>query len=246
MLGTSKDIKYPGLNILPPGVERHVVNGGGLTGFQVFPDDEIEIVNNEGNQICEIICFDKSGKSELGIFNLKENSKKNYIKNILLGKDESILATNYQLKKRNLNISDSHAAIIFDPNSNAGEVIKLKSKDKCYAIFASPGDDMDVTNQNPPGELTIFIKRSKITNDKELNVIPDPVFEPAHEENILRQSCTSYEVKEGDYIQIISPTGRQCSDFVAFDTRKGKCHTCLAATQTNIRKPVSSFNQINP
>ena len=50
MLGTSKDIKYPGLNILPPGVERHVVNGGALTAFQIFPDDEIEIINNEGNQ----------------------------------------------------------------------------------------------------------------------------------------------------------------------------------------------------
>ena len=46
MLGTSKDIKYPGLNILPPGVERHVVNGGALTAFQIFPDDELEIINN--------------------------------------------------------------------------------------------------------------------------------------------------------------------------------------------------------
>ena len=44
MFGTSKDIKYPGLNILPPGVERHVVNGGALTAFQIFPDDEIEII----------------------------------------------------------------------------------------------------------------------------------------------------------------------------------------------------------
>ena len=59
MFGTSKDIKYPGLNILPPGVERHVVNGGALTAFQIFPDDELEIINNEGNQICEIICFNK-------------------------------------------------------------------------------------------------------------------------------------------------------------------------------------------
>ena len=69
MLGTSIDIKYPGLNILPPGVERHVVNGGGLTAFQIFPDDELEIINNEGNQICEIICFNKDGKSDLGILN---------------------------------------------------------------------------------------------------------------------------------------------------------------------------------
>ncbi len=54
---TSMNIKDPGLNILPPGVERYVVNGGGLTGFQIFPDDEIEIINNEGNQICEILVF---------------------------------------------------------------------------------------------------------------------------------------------------------------------------------------------
>ena len=43
-------IREPGLNVLPPGVERYVVNGGGLTGIQLFPDDEIEIINNEGNQ----------------------------------------------------------------------------------------------------------------------------------------------------------------------------------------------------
>ena len=99
---TTLDIKEPGLNILPPGVERHVVNAGGLTGLQIFPDDEIEIINDEGNQICEIICFDKDGKSELAILNLKENSNKSFIKEILKKKDESSLATNFQLKKRNL------------------------------------------------------------------------------------------------------------------------------------------------
>ena len=79
MSQTTLDIKEPGLNVLPPGVERHIVNAGGLTGLQIFPDDEIEIINEEGNQICEIICFDKDGKSELGILNQKENGKKIYI-----------------------------------------------------------------------------------------------------------------------------------------------------------------------
>ena len=53
------EIKEPGLNVLPPGVERYIVNGGGLTGIQILPDDEIEIINNEGNQICEITVFNK-------------------------------------------------------------------------------------------------------------------------------------------------------------------------------------------
>ena len=98
---TSFDIKEPGLNVLPPGVERHVVNGGGLTGLQIFPDDEIEIVNEEGNQICEIIVFDKDGKSNPGILNLKENTNNSEIKKILSSKDESSLIASYQLKKRN-------------------------------------------------------------------------------------------------------------------------------------------------
>ena len=77
---TSLKIKEPGLNVLPPGVERYVVNGGGLTGIQILPEDEIEIVNNEGNQICEIAVFNKDGKSEVGILNLKENKTDSEIK----------------------------------------------------------------------------------------------------------------------------------------------------------------------
>ena len=82
---TTLDVKEPGLNVLPPGVERHLVNMGGLTGLQIFPDDQIEVINEEGNQICEIICFDKNGKSELGILSLKENStlRKGIVRNAL-------------------------------------------------------------------------------------------------------------------------------------------------------------------
>ena len=217
---TTLNIKEPGLNVLPPGVERHTVNMGGLTGLQIFPDDQIEIINEEGNQICEVICFDKNGKSELGIINLKENSKKSFIKEILNNNDESSLVTKLQLKKRNLNINNSKSSIIFDKDTPSGEKVKLKSKDKCYIIFSAPKNDMLISDQNPSGDLTIFIKRAKIEKDKELSVIPDPVYEPTYEQNIDRQTCISYQVKEGDFVQIISPAGRQCSDFVAFDTRK--------------------------
>ena len=217
---TSLDIKEPGISALPLGVERHVVNGGGLTGVQILPDDEIEIVNDEGNQICEISVFNKDGKSELAILNLKENKSSSEIKRILSKKIESSLAALYQLKKRNLNINASKSAIVFDKNSKPYEKVKLKAKDKCYCIFSAPGQEMIVHEQNPTTNLTIFIKRAKITKDKEHSIIPDPIFEPKSETNIDRQTAISFQVKEGDYIQVISPTGRQCSDFVAFDTAK--------------------------
>ena len=160
---TSMDIKDPGLNVLPPGVERYLVNGGGLTGIQIFPDDEIEIVNNEGNQICEIIVFNKDGKSEPSILNLKENKADSEIKKVLLSKDESSQIAAYQLKKRNLDIVKAKSSIVFDKNTSWGEKVKLISKDKCYCIFSAPGPEMLIQEQNPPTDLTIFVKRAKIT-----------------------------------------------------------------------------------
>ncbi len=213
-------IREPGLNALPPGVERYVVNGGGLTGIQLFPDDEIEIINNEGNQICEIAVFNKDGNSDLSQLSLKEIKDSAEIKKILSSKDETSRVAAYQLKKRNLDIKNSKSAIVFDKDAPWGEKLKLKSKDKCYSIFAAPGPAMLVHEQNPPTDLTIFIKRANIVNDKEHSIIPDPVFDPLNETNIDKQTAISFEVKEGDYIQIICPTGRQCSDFVAFDTAK--------------------------
>ena len=97
---TTLDIKEPGLNSLPPGVERYIVEGGGLTGIQILPEDEIEIINNEGNQICEISIFNKDGKSELGILGLKEVKNNSGIKKILFKKDETSLQALLQLKKK--------------------------------------------------------------------------------------------------------------------------------------------------
>ncbi len=213
-------IKEPGLNVLLPGVERYVVNGNGLTGIQLFPDDEVEIINNEGNQICEIAVFNKDGKSDLSLLGLKEIKDSLEIKKILSSRDETSRAAAHQLKKRNLDIKNSKSAIVFGNDASWEEKLKLKSKDKCYCIFAAPGPAMLVHEQNPPTDLTIFIKRANIVNDKEHSIIPDPIFDPLNETNIDKQTAISFEVKEGDYIQIICPTGRQCSDFVAFDTAK--------------------------
>ena len=102
---SSLNIKEPGLNILPPGVERYIVSGGGLTGIQIFPEDTIEIINNEGNQICEVSVFNKDGKPELGILSLKENKNASEIKKILSNKDENSQIAAYQLKKKKFRYS---------------------------------------------------------------------------------------------------------------------------------------------
>ena len=51
---SSNLIKNPGLRVLPPGVERYVIQGGGIHVFEIFPDDKIEIVNDEGLSLIHI------------------------------------------------------------------------------------------------------------------------------------------------------------------------------------------------
>ena len=110
MLHTSNDIRNPGLRTLPPGVERYFVRGGGLSIIEVLPEDKIEIINEEGRQICEIIVFNSKGKSDLSILNLKENANADFSKRTI-SNDEKISKL---LKKKNLDLSNAKSSIIFN------------------------------------------------------------------------------------------------------------------------------------
>ena len=128
MLGTSNNIKNPGLRVLPPGVERYYVKGGGLSVIEVSPDDKIEIINDEGKQICEIIVFNSNGKSDLSILSLKENSNANFSKRTIAN-DERISKI---FKKKSFDLNKAKSSIIFNEDCMMGEKIILSSKDNCF------------------------------------------------------------------------------------------------------------------
>ena len=213
---TSNAIKNPGLRTLPPGVERYHIQGGGINILEIFPEDKIEIINDEGKQICEIIVFNAKGKGDLSILSLKENSNGDYLKKAI-NQDRKILQL---LKKKKLELNKSKSSIVFSEDCPMGDKINLKSKDACIVMLASPGMAMDVHNQNPPSSLTIFLRRAKFEVKKEQYVLPEPLYDPVSEKFIKRMTAETYDVKKGDYIQIIDTSGRQCSDFLAFDKKK--------------------------
>ena len=101
MLGTSNEIRNPGLRALPPGVERYYVRGGGLSVIEISPEDKIEIINDDGKQISEIVAFDAKGKNNLSILGLKENANADFSKKTIV-KDEKISII---FKKRNLDLN---------------------------------------------------------------------------------------------------------------------------------------------
>ena len=213
---TSLNIKNPGLRTLPPGVERYFVPGGGISVIEINSEDKIEIINDEGKQICEVTVFNSKGKSDLSILSLKENSKGEFSKKTI-SKDKKILDL---FKRKNINISRSQSSNLFNQDCPMGEKITLQSKDKSIVMLAAPGEAMNVHNQNPPTDLTVFLNKSEFEVSEEQFILPDPLGNPKFEKLINRRTVETYEVKAGDYIQIIDTAGRQCSDFLAFDKAK--------------------------
>ena len=50
-------MRFPGLPLFPLGVERYAINGGCAFALEVFPNDEITLLDEEGMQACAIAAF---------------------------------------------------------------------------------------------------------------------------------------------------------------------------------------------
>ena len=149
-----------------------------------------EIVNNEGKQPCEVIVFNSKGKSDLSILNLKENSDANFSKKTI-SFDEKISKL---FKRKNLDLDKAKSSIIFDEDCLMGEKITLESKDNCIVMIAAPGSPMNVHEQNPPTDLTIFLNKSKFKEAEEQYFLPEPLYDPINEKFIKRRTAETYEV----------------------------------------------------
>ena len=77
-----------------------------------------------------------------------------------------------------------------------GEKIILKSKDKCTVMIAAPGEAMNVHEQNPPTDLTIFLNKAEFKESEEQFLLPEPLGDPLFEKLVERRTAEIYEVKK--------------------------------------------------
>jgi aminomethyltransferase len=85
-------------------------------------------------------------------------------------------------------------------------------------VVAAPGGRV-VDGDWPASALVVELRRAK-PREREEAELPAPLAEPRLDFRVDRASALSYEVREGEYIQIIDVAGRQCSDFLAFHAHK--------------------------
>jgi aminomethyltransferase len=186
----------PGLKPPDPTFESWWVRPGGATRLSVRADDRLTVIDPDGGQVAELS---------------------------VLGDDPAALGARPDapatvLGERGLVPEDARAIRLFATDGPAGARAMFVARSEADVVIAAPGGRV-VDGDWPASALVVELQRAQPRRQEE-SELPTPLAEPRLDFRVDRASALSYEVREGEYIQIIDVAGRQCSDFLAFHAHK--------------------------
>ena len=231
---SSPRVREPGLGALPANTERYLIKGGGSLALALAAGDELELINPQGLQPGEISVFDRAGRSDSGLIGAVTNGSCEGLKQIIESASGNARELAGLLSRRGLTLERAQSVRIFSDQSRAGESVRYTAQQDLTCIVAAPGEDMRADRQDTPTDLVAFIHRQPGSARESVIKLPDPLADPLADTRITARTALAYEVKAGDYIQIIDVEGRECSDFQCFDAAQLErgVERCLDATGT--------------
>ncbi|WP_033289339.1 DUF1989 domain-containing protein [Amycolatopsis jejuensis] len=211
LAGRRPRLVLPGLLPPEPGRETYWVRPGGVTALTVEGGDELTVIDPGGDQVAEVTVLGPAGE-DFGALDAVADSPATTLRGLAERDGEAVLRA---LHRRGLRPDDATAVRLFGPGSAAGARRTFPALRSATCVIAAPGRRMRVDEQDPPSDLVVEVRRAKPRPGRE-RPLPEPLAEPVLDLRIERASAHSYEVKAGQFIQVLDVEGRQCSDFLAF------------------------------
>jgi aminomethyltransferase len=181
--------------------------------------DRLTVVDLEGGQRAEVSAFGAGGKEDAAALGARADGVSAALADLLKAEGEDARLVRAALAQRGVRIAEARAIPLFGPEGRSGQEASFTAERDVACLIAAPGGPMAVDEQNPPTDLRVFIRRGRIEKPQD-HPLPPPLAEPRVDVHIDRAAARAYEVGEGETIQVIDVAGRQCSDFLAFDSRK--------------------------
>ena len=217
----------PGLLMLGPGVERYRVTGGGATVLALDAGDELEIVDPEGRQRCELVAFDASGRSDSSL--LGSTSGENNGGKTATGAEPAavgILSAELQdarrvragLQRVGVDLAAVRAAAtltLLDGDTAPDARARVVAHADVACVVAAPGGPMSAHGGSPPTDLIAYVHRGEPAGTAE-PLLPAPLADPSQDFIVPHSTAAAYQVAKGDWFQVVDIEGRQCSDFQCF------------------------------
>ncbi len=206
----------PGLPVLPPGVERHPVPGGGTRAVELRAGDQFWVLDREGMQPAEAVFFDAGGQSRAGFIGAVSSGQPVGLQAALADGGPQGRAVLQALVQSGFDLGRAEAVRIFAEGSAAADHQGFEADRDGLLLLGAVGAAMAPDQSTPLTEIILYIRRRKRLNEKGEFTLPDPLADPVYEHTITPGAAHAYEVKAGQYVQIIDVRGRECTDFNAF------------------------------
>lgn len=226
-------VLVPGIQTLGPGVERYRVNGGAATVLSVSAGGRVEIRNIEGGQKCEVLAFTSGGEPAPGLLGGSDDGPAIGTQAILSSKISDVRRVRAGLQVAGIDLTQARATIAFDVDAVAGDSVSYIAQADGVVLVSAPGAPMSPHSQDTTTALLVFVHRASPPDESEI-LLPQPLGDLAQDLFVERRTARAYEVKAGQYIQIVDIEGRECSDFQAFDAQAldGSIESCLDGAMT--------------
>jgi aminomethyltransferase len=197
-----------GLRPVDRSFESWWVRPGSATAVELHAGDRVTIRDPDGGQLAEVTVVPEA----LG---LRMDAPATVLRGLLEGGEDGLLS---QLHSRGLTPESVRAAPLFGDDSRPGASESFDVERDAVLVVAAPGGRL-VDGDPPASALLVEVKRHTPRKPADVG-LPEPLAEPRLDLRVDRASALSYEVREGEYIQVIDVQGRQCSDFLAFHRAK--------------------------
>lgn len=220
-LAQAIEIFEPGLAGTGLGKERYRIPGGAALALPVYSGDSITWVDPQGLQSVCIAGFDSRGTEQTAALGLTPNTSGELIQQSLNLEGSGAARLNAKLKAFNVNVSASKAAHLLTNEALPGASISTTAEADLLCVVCAPGESMSLAEPFalPATEIIVFVERAVINYEAEV-ALPDPLADLSQDIRVKVRTAVAYEVKAGDYIQVLDIAGRQCSDFQCFDMAK--------------------------
>jgi len=200
--------------------ERYEIPGRGAIMISVREGDQLALRNCEGMQSVELIGLTPSGAARPEIFEPLAHGAPHGLMDLLSDPfDDSLTRFAKTLRKRDIKLETCLAHRLFGNASPPGDTVELTIQLDGFVIIATPAPLMRIDAHNTATPITALIKRAH-HSDTYSFALPDPLADPVVDLRVHSATAEAYEIKAGDYIQILDVDGRQCTDFQCFDARK--------------------------
>jgi aminomethyltransferase len=206
-----------GLKPVDRAFESWWVRPGSATVVELNGDDRMTVIDPDGGQPAEVTVLGEGGREDAGAIGATADAPATVVRRLVEegGGENGFLGA---LHDRGLNPHDARAAVLFGHDGRPGASEAFLAERGCVVVVAAPGGRV-IDGDPPASALVIEVRRAAPRPSADVE-LPPALAEPRLDFRVDLASALAYEVREGEYIQVIDVQGRQCSDFLAFHKHK--------------------------